>query len=93
MNKYYLTLILKADQDEKERGALLALVKKKMLGEVGKLAKEDLWGIRELAYPIKKEQKGYFVHFEFESDPKIIHGLDKQLKVEEDIIRYLMVRV
>ena len=82
MNNYYLTLVLKPDLDEKTKKEILGLVKGKV----------DEWGSRDLAYPIKKQTKGYYIHFEFESDPKAIKDLDKSLKVEENIIRYLLVR-
>ena len=54
--------------------------------------KVDLWGARDLAYPIKKQTKGYYVHFEFETEPKVVVDLDKSLKVEENILRFLLVR-
>lgn len=92
MNSYLLTLVLKPDLEEKARGELLDAVKKKMLGEGGKVVKEDLWGNRDLAYPIKKSTKGFYVYFEVETSPVLAKDLDKILKVEEDILRYLLVR-
>lgn len=89
MNKYALTLILKNDLDEKVRKELLESVAKKM----DKIEKEDLWGVKDLAYPIKKQLKGYFAHYFFENEPKNITSLDKALKMNEDVIRYLIVRV
>lgn len=91
VNSYYLTLVLKADQDEKARKELLDDVEKKAKAEKSKI-KSDLWGARDLAYPIKKQTKGYYVHFEFETEPKVAKDLDKSLKVEENIIRFLLVR-
>lgn len=93
MNSYLLTLVLKPDLEEKARGELLDAIKKKMLGEGGKVVREDLWGSRDLAYPIKKSTKGFYVHFEVETSPVLAKDLDKILKVEEDILRYLLVRV
>ncbi len=93
MNNYYLTLIIKPDLDEKERKALLDSLVKKLTGTEGRIKKEDLWGNKDLAYPIKKQVKGYYAHYEIEADPKNAKGLDKVLKVEEDILRYLLVRV
>lgn len=88
MNKYYLTLVLRPGLDEKAQKELLDGVKKKF----EKIIKEDLWGERDLAYPISKQTKGYYAHLEIEADPKIIKDIDKTLKVEEDILRYLIVR-
>lgn len=93
MNDYYLTLVLKADLEEKERKALLDSMVKKLTGEDGKVTREDLWGSKDLAYPIKRQTKGYVAHFELSADPKNVKSIDKVLKVEEDILRYLLVRV
>ncbi len=92
VNNYYLTLVIKPDLDEKERKALLDSMTKKLLGSDGKVEKEDLWGNIDLAYPIKKQKKGYYAHYEITADPKNAKGLDKSLKVEEDILRYLLIK-
>ena len=92
MNSYYLTLVLKPNLEEKERKELLDSMTKKLLGSDGKVVKEDLWGNRDLAYTIKKQTKGYYAHFEITADPKNAKGLDKSLKVEEDVLRYLLIK-
>lgn len=92
MNDYYLTLVLKADLEEKDRKALLDGLVKKLVGEEGKMEKEDLWGSKDLAYPVRKQTKGYVAHFEITADPKNAKGLDKTLKVEEDVLRFLLTR-
>lgn len=92
MNNYLLTLVLKPNLEDKERKALLDDMVKKLKIENGKL-KIDEWGVRDLAYPIKKQTQGYFAHFEFETEPQVAKGLDKSLKVEENLLRYLLVRI
>lgn len=98
MNNYYLTIVLRPDLEGKARQELLDEVKKKVTSDTetasakASAVKESLWGMRDLAYPIKKQTKGYYAHFEFETEPQIAKGLDKILKVEEDIIRFLLVR-
>lgn len=93
MNSYNLTLVLKPDMDEKMRKTLLDSVAKRLIGEDGKIDKEDMWGAKDLAYPIKKQTKGFFVHYVVTTDPKNGKAIDKTLKLEEDILRYLLVRV
>lgn len=78
--------------EEKERKSLLDSVTKKIVGEEGKIEKEDLWGERSLAYPIKRQTSGFYAHFEIKADPKTAKGLDKALDLEEDILRYLLIR-
>lgn len=79
--------------DEKERKTLLDSLVKKLTADDGKVKKEDLWGVKDLAYPIKRQTKGFYAHFEVETDPKNAKAIDKTLKLEEDILRYLLVRV
>ncbi len=93
MNNYNLTLVLKSSLDEKERKALLDTMTKKLSGAEGKVTKEDMWGNKDLSYPIKRQTQGFIAHFEITADPKDAKSIDKVLKVEEDILRYLLVRV
>lgn len=92
MNNYYLTLVLKTDLEEKQRKTLLDAMLKKLVGEDGKVEKENLWGNKDLAYPIKRQTQGYVAHFEITADPKNAKGIDKILKVEEDVLRFILVR-
>lgn len=56
-----------------------------------KIAKVDKWGVRNLAYPIKKETKGYYLRLEIEGgDAK---ALASSLKIDETMLRYLLIRV
>lgn len=92
MNQYYLTLVLKPDLEEKERKELLDDIEKNLKTEKSKV-KLDEWGPRGLSYPIKKQNTGFYVHFEFATEPENVKGLDKTLKIEENLLRYLLVRV
>jgi len=84
MNNYFLTLVIK--NDEKARKEVLDSLSKKLGGKL------DDWGSRDLAYPIKHQTKGFYAHFTFEADPSLAKDLDKSLRVEEDILRYLLIR-
>jgi len=89
MSNYYLTVLVKQDMDEKERNSLFESIKKSF----EKLSKEDIWGSRDLAYHIKHQPKAFYAHFEFEGEPSKIPSLDKTLKLNEDIVRYLLLQV
>jgi small subunit ribosomal protein S6 len=84
MNNYFLTLVIK--NDEKARKEVLDSLTKKLGGKL------DDWGSRDLAYPIKHQTKGFYAHFTFEADPSLAKDLDKSLRVEEDILRFLLIR-
>lgn len=69
--------------------AISELVKK----EGGNVVKVDDWGRRELAYPIKKKKEGYYVVFEIEGSGQEIAELERRMRVNDVIMRYMTVRV
>lgn len=88
MNNYQLTILIKNDLEEKARLTLID----KLKTSFEKVTKEDLWGSKGLSYKIKHLDKAYYAHFEFEANPSSISSLDKNIKLNEDIIRYLLIR-
>jgi small subunit ribosomal protein S6 len=59
----------------------------------GKLVNHEYWGLRNLNYRIKKNRKGHYVLMNLDAPPPAINELERQQKINEDIIRYLTVRV
>lgn len=57
-------------------------------GEIGVV---DQWGRRQLAYPIKKKAAGYYVVAQFRADPESLPEYERLLKLDEDLLRYLVV--
>jgi small subunit ribosomal protein S6 len=57
-----------------------------------KLEKQDLWGNRGLSYPIAHQTAAFYAHFEFQSEPQNISNLDKNLKLNEDVLRFLLTK-
>ncbi len=59
----------------------------------GKVTKLEPWGLRSLTYKIKKNRKGHYVHTNFDSPWAPVAEVERQLRLNEDVIRYLTVRV
>ena len=57
----------------------------------GEITASVHWGKRQLAYPIKKQPNGYYVVAQFTSAPEPLRELERVLKLEDDILRYLIV--
>lgn len=49
------------------------------------------WGKRTLAYPIKRRDAGHYVVVQFETDPKLLAEFERAVKLEESVVRYLLV--
>ena len=59
----------------------------------GKVTKKENWGLRSLAYRMKKNRKGHYVLFNIDAPAKAIIEMERQMRFDEDVIRYLSVRV
>ena len=59
----------------------------------GRVAKNEYWGLRSLAYRIKKNRKAHYVMFNIDAPPAAISELERQVGLNEDILRFMTVRV
>ncbi len=59
----------------------------------GEIAKTEFCGLRTLAYNIKKNRKGHYVLFNIEAPPPAIKEAERQMGLNEDILRYLTLKV
>lgn len=59
----------------------------------GKITKRENWGLRNLAYRIKKNRKGHYVLFNIEASSDVVKEYERQMRINEDVIRYLTTRV
>ena len=87
-NKYELVAIYPLSENE--------IVSEKSLAEMitkngFAITEVDKWGIKNLAYVINKESKGYYLRFVIENgDTK---GLEKELSFDDKILRYILVKI
>ena len=59
----------------------------------GEVAKKEFWGVRTLAYRIKNNRKGHYVLFNIDAPSAAIKEMERQMRLNEDVIRFLTVRV
>jgi small subunit ribosomal protein S6 len=59
----------------------------------GKVAKQEYWGLKNLSYRIKKNRKGHYVLFNIDGPSDSIEEMERQMRLHEDILRYLTIRV
>ncbi len=61
--------------------------------EEGSIKKREYWGLRNLAYRVKKNRKGHYMLLGIETKPEIIKEVERQLNLNEDVLRFLTLRV
>ena len=59
----------------------------------GKVTKTETWGLKSLAYKIQKNRKAHYVMLNIDAPAGVIAELERQTRVNEDVIRYLTIRV
>ena len=59
----------------------------------GKVVKTETWGLRSLAYRIAKNRKAHYVMLDIDAPPAAIAELERQTAINEDVIRYMTVKV
>jgi small subunit ribosomal protein S6 len=59
----------------------------------GSVEKRENWGLRSLAYKIKKNRKGHYVLFNIDAPADALHEMERQMRLNEDVLRYLTLRV
>lgn len=91
MHEYELVFIAKADLDETSLNDVINRVKTWITDGKGEIVKVDLWGKRRLAYPIRKQTEGIYVLMNVNMDPKLGATLERNLGLNESVLRFLLI--
>lgn len=59
----------------------------------GSVPKKEYWGLRNLAYKIKKNRKGHYVLLNIDAQPAAVEEMQRQMRINEDVLRYLTIKV
>ena len=89
---YENTIVARQDLAENELLSIKNKYKDLINDSSGKLIKIEEWGLLNLAQKIKKFNKGFFIHYKFEGNKKTLSEIEKKIKLDSSIIRYLTVR-
>lgn len=92
MNKYELTLVLDGKAGAAKKKKVTETLEKVLTLFKGKLTESKEWGVKELAYKIGKSTTGLYLYFELELDPSSVKALNDKIRVDPDLIRYLLIR-
>ncbi|HZK37873.1 MAG TPA: 30S ribosomal protein S6, partial [Clostridia bacterium] len=89
---YELVYILKPSAGEEKRAQLLEKLRD-IIEVEGTIENVDEWGNRKLAYEIDKINEGYYVLVNFKSGTEIINELNRNLRIADEVMRHLIVKI
>ena len=91
MTNYEVMFILDPVAEDAEKEAFTERVQAIITDEEGTVGKVDVWGMRKLAYPIRKKNEGYYVLIEFQAGTELPKELDRRLKIADICMRHIIV--
>ena len=92
MRKYEIMYILRADLEEAQRKEVMEKLAKIISDNGGKVEEtSESMGLRELAYPIKEQSKGYYVVLKVSMDNKAINEFNRLVRINPSVLRHLIV--
>jgi len=89
----YETLFIVQPEKGTKIKELIDRFKKVVEGQNGSVSHVEEWGQRDLAYRIEKQSKGFYVLLQYQSPARAVEELERNLRLTDDILRYLTVRV
>ncbi len=92
MRNYELVVIFDPSLEEEAVDTELSKITSIIEKEKGKISDVDKWGIRKLSYPIKKQESGNYIIIYFSSKNAAISELDRVNKINDKILRHLIVK-
>ena len=93
MNFYEHTLTARQDTSPSQIKQLEDKYTKIIESNEGDILKFESWGLMNLSYLIKKNKKGNYLHFKIKGNGKTIKELEKNEKIDKNLLRYLTVKV
>jgi small subunit ribosomal protein S6 len=93
MNCYETVFIARQDLSPTQVDALIDRYKKIMNDFKGKTSKTEYWGLKKFSYPINKSERGHYALLSIEAPAEAIHEMERQMRLSEDVLRYMTVRV
>jgi small subunit ribosomal protein S6 len=93
LRPYEILVIVDSRPTDEEVTALLTQLGENLAGLGAQITKLDNWGKRRLAYDIRKQREGTYAIFEVSAEPTMVKEFERQLRLNENVLRFLSTRV
>lgn len=91
MNKYESVVIVNPNVEENTLKELIERFQT-LINTDGKVEQVNELGKKKLAYEINKKKEGYYVVYDFEANPKLIAELERNYRITDEIIKFIVVK-
>lgn len=92
MRRYETIFILRPSQSEDEINTIIENTKRVILDEKGAIIGLSRWGLKKLAYTIKKETQGQYVFCDFAGTPAAVAEIERKFRIDDAVLKYLTIK-
>lgn len=93
MPLYEHVLIARQDISPQQVDALVEDITRQIQDGGGRVGKTEYWGLRNLAYRVRKNRKGHYSLLNIDCSAEVIHELERRQRINEDVLRFITIRV
>jgi len=92
MRRYETIFILRPNAGEEEINRVVESTSKIILDEKGTIIELARWGMKKLAYLIKKESLGYYVYCDYAGTPAAVSEIERKFRIDDMVLKYLTIK-
>jgi small subunit ribosomal protein S6 len=93
MRKFETLLLLSPELSVEARTVILDGLKAVLDREGGRMLAEDVWGMRDLAYPVQKQMRGFYVRLEYAAPGALVTELERNIRIADGIFKFVTVKL
>jgi small subunit ribosomal protein S6 len=93
LRRYETISIISPNVGEDEVKAISQKTADIVVGDGGTIINVDNWGLKKLAYPIKKQQQGYYVYTEFAAIPAAVSEMERIFKIDDHVLKFMTMKL
>jgi small subunit ribosomal protein S6 len=93
MRRYEQVCILRPSLSEEEISRIIDTATQLIQEDEGSVIFLNKWGMRKLAYPIKKESQGYYILCDFAASPAVVAEIERKFRIDDAVLKYLTVKI
>ena len=93
MRKFETMLLLSPELSAENRETFITVLTGVIEREGGVMVGIDNWGMRDLAYPVRKQMRGYYTRLEYQAPAALVAELERNIRISDGVFKFITVRL
>jgi small subunit ribosomal protein S6 len=93
MRRYETIFILRPNSSEEEINRIIDNTSQVIGNDQGSIIEMNRWGMKKLAYLIKKESLGYYVFCDYAATPAAVNEIERKFRIDDAVLKYLTIKI